>query len=207
MVNSPKPGYYSSHPDKSFEYTLLQTAKDTDISKANSAKTRLLADNEGFLKSVITKWIQPGSYINFEDLLQESKLSFLAAIENYDFQYDVSIRSYARYYLLDLQKRYFRKSRFIEFEDSHLPGSYTIKDPEFKTFDLKSMLNKAIQCLTAVEQQVIRLHFFKGLRKRQIAKQRCCSEARISQIVKKALPKMKTWLQERGIEPNVLELN
>lgn len=207
MVNPPKPGYYNSHPDKFREYILLQIAKDTDIPKANHAKTRLLVENEGFLKSEIAKWIQPGSYIDFEDLLEEARLSFLAAIDNYNLQHDVSIRSYARYYLLDLQKRYFRKSRYVELKDSHLAGSYIMKDPEFRTFNLKAMLNKAILCLTTVEQQVIRLHFFKGLRKRQIAKQRGCSEARISQIVQKALPKLKGWLQKRGIEPGILELN
>jgi len=207
MVNLPKPGYYSSHPDRFNEYELLHVAKDSDITIANRAKARLLAMNEGYLKSVINKWVLPDSHIDFQDLLEEARISFLSAIENYDLQYDVSIRSYARYYLLELQKTYFRKSPYVELEDSHLAGPYTMENTQFRIFNLRSILDQAIQNLTTVEQQVIQLHYFKGLRKRQIAKQRGCSEARISQIVRKALPKMKKWLQQRGIEPSILELN
>lgn len=207
-MKTKKPGYYTTHPEKSKELQLLRIAKGQDNLLATTAKDQLIIRNEGFLRSTIQKWIGSESFVDFEYLLQESRIEFFNAIQNYDLKHDVSIRSYASFFLKDLQRRTFKKNKFVELKDEHIRDFVLPPNIDFKDFDLKKELLSAIKkSLTVIEQEVILLHFFQGCRKREIAFQRHCSEARICNIVKAALPKLKTYLTKIGIVPSFLDLN
>lgn len=207
MVKPPNPGYYASHPDKFREFILLQLAKDPDINKANKAKTRLLVENLGYLKYTIGEWISPGSHYDYEELLQDAKLAFLEAVDKYDISRDISIRTYARYYLLSLQRKFFKKSVYVELEDKHLEETCFQPDDGSAYADLRTTLQEAIGHLTNAEQEVINLHFFSGLKSRVVAIQRGCSEARVSTLLKSGLQKLKHYLMSKGIQPGMLNFN
>jgi len=207
MVYPPKSGYYISRPEKFKELLLLKVAKSSDSRKANAAKTSLILQNEGFLKSTIAKWIPKYSHHNFDSLLEEARIAFLTAVNNYNLNRDISIRTYARYHLLDLKRRFFKKSRYEELAAFHLEGDYEIRDFDQNNIDLRQILLSAIITLTPTEQQVINLHFFQGMKKCEVAKLRGCSEARICTIVKEALPKLRTHLKQSGIIPGNFNFN
>lgn len=208
MVFKPKSGYYASHPGKSNEYYLLQLTKQRNSSQAQAAKNQLILQNEGFLKSFIQLWIEKRGYIDFNYVLSEARIAFLSAIDAYDLSKDVSIRTYARFYLLELKKQIFKKNELVELKTEHCTATSSVPNPDFKNFDLKASIIAAIEsCLSNVEQEVIYMHFFKGLKQRQIAQFRCCSEARISAIIKTALPKLRAHLIDINITPWFLEWN
>jgi RNA polymerase sigma factor (sigma-70 family) len=208
MVNAPKPGYYASHPEKSNELFLLQMSRCSHPEQSRAAKNQLIKQNEGFLKSIIRKWIPEKSCIDSHNLLEEARIAFLNAIEKYDLTRDVSIRSYAYFHLMELRRQFFKPNKFSELKEEHCGETFFLQNPDFKNFDLEKIILTAMKKkLTTVEQEVIYMHFFEGHKKRQIALQRRCSEARICNIVKNALPKLKVHLLNIGIVPGFLELN
>lgn len=208
MVNNPKPGYYASHPTKSNEFYLLQLSKQGNAAQAQAAKNQLILQNEGFIKSFIHDWVNEGEFLDFNYLIQEARIAFLSAIECYDLTKDVSLRTYAKYYLLELKRQVFKKSKIVELKNEYCIDTCTIHNPDFKNFDLKNAIIAAVEnCLSPVEQEVVYMHFFEGMKQKQIAKTRNCSEARISTILKTSFPKLKSYLINLGIAPWVLELN
>lgn len=208
MDNKSNPGYYASHPEKSNELFLLRAAKAGNTLQARAAKNQLIIDNEGFLRSTIQEWLGIKSHVDFETLLEEARITFLNAIENFDLKQDVSIRTYAIYHLKELRRQTFKKSKFVELKEEHTGEPVYIPNPDFKNFDLKKIILTAIEkTLTTLEQEIIYLHFFEGVKKRQIALERHVSEQRIGNIVKTALPKLKVYLLAMGIIPGFLELN
>ncbi len=207
MVEPSKPGYYASHPTKYGEYVLLQVAKDPDTIKANKAKNKLLKDNEAFLTFFIGDWLEPETQYLFPELLQDARLAFLLAIDKYDLSRDVSIRTVAKFYLLKMREKFFKKLPFTELKEIHLQEECFMPDPDITYGDLRVTLSEAITCLTPTEQVVIHLHFFDGLKSRAIAAIRGISEARVSVLIKSALQKLKIYLVGRGIEPGMFNFN
>ena len=210
MSQLTNPGYYQSHPEKNDEFTLLQVAKGSNTEKALEARELLIKKNEGFLKSAVLKWFNKDSGIDFDDLLQEVRLAFLAAIDNYCISKKVSIRTYAKYYLRELKRQTLKKKKkgYVEFEEDLHGDIMYLPNPDFVNLDLKSTLLRAMNaCLTTVEKEVINLFYFKGLKQRQIASLRHCSETRISFVRVNAINKLKMQLTTMGIIPGFLELN
>lgn len=208
MIKKSKPGYYSTHPQKSTELFLLRTAQGENSLQARAAKNQIILNNERFLRATISQWIGPNSSVDFDFVLQEARISFLHAIEKYDLNRDVSIRTYAKFHLMELRRSIFKASKFIELKDEHCIEKCFLDNPDFKDFDLNKTIRPIIEReLTALERDVIIMLYFDGLKKRQIAILRQCSEARICNIVKSALPKLKHYLSSIGIVPGFLELN
>ncbi|MEO8108877.1 MAG: sigma-70 family RNA polymerase sigma factor [Ginsengibacter sp.] len=208
MDKQSKPGYYIFHPEKGNELFLLRAAKASDKLHARAAKNQLIIDNEGFLRATIQEWVGLKSFIDFDYLLEEARISFFTAIEKYDLNQDVSIRTYAKFHLMELRRQTFRPTKFTEFKKEYCGETFFLPNPDFKNFDLKAIVMTALEkALTILEQEVIYMHFFEGYKKRQIALQRQCSEARVCTIVKNALPKLKVYLLSIGIVPGFLELN
>jgi RNA polymerase sigma factor (sigma-70 family) len=210
MDKQSRPGYYASHPEKSNELFLLRAVKAGNTLHARAAKNQLIIDNEGFLCAIVQEWLGQKSFVDFETLLEEARIAFLNAIESYDLNRDVSIRTYAIYYLKELRRQAFKKTKFVELkeEDEYADKPVYIPNLDFRNFDLKKAILTAIEkALTTLEQEIIYLHFFERVKKRQIALQRNVSEQRIGSIVKTALPKLKVCLLEMGISPGFLELN
>jgi RNA polymerase sigma factor (sigma-70 family) len=202
-----KAGYYASHPEKFYEYTLLQLSKDTDIVKANRAKERLLAENEGFLMHFIGDWVRSERRFLLSELLHEARLAFLDAVNNYDLSRDLSIRTFSRYHLLKVKANFFKKQFFEEIKEEHPNEVCFQSELGDEYIDLRDMFNEAIEHLSLAEQEVIRLHFFSGLKNRDIAARRDCSEARISALMKGALKKLKKFLMARGVKPGFFDIN
>lgn len=207
MVEPSRPGYYASHPNKFGEFILLQVAKDTDPVRANKAKDKLLKDNEPFLKYFIADWITPRSQYLFSELLQGARHAFLIAVEKYDLSRDVSIRTIAKYYLLKLKETLFKKSPYVDLQEVHLKEECFQPEIGVVYGDLRDTLNEAIIQLSPVEQAVIKLHFFDGLKSRAIASSRGISEARVSAIIKSGLQKLKVYLISKGIQPGMFNFN
>ena len=208
MVNVPKPGYYASHPEKSNELFLLQMSRCGNPEQSRAAKNQLIKQNEGFLISTVQKWLPEKSFIDFDNLLGEARIGFLNAIEKYDLKRDVSIRSYANFHLMELRRQFFKPNKFSELKEEHCEETFFLQNPDFKNFNLEKIILTAMEKeLTTVEHEVIHMHFFEGHKKRQIALQRQCSEARVCTIVKNALPKLNVYLLSIGIIPGFLELN
>jgi RNA polymerase sigma factor (sigma-70 family) len=203
-----KAGYYATHPDKQEELRLLQHAKSQDSETARSAADSLLRTNEGFLKTTVWQWSQLGIEFNFDEVLAEAYEAFYKSILHFDLSHGVSIRTYSRYHLLEVRKRLQHQWRWVEFKPTHYTESCTIELPKFIVFNLSKILSDALDvCLTLIEREVIYLHYIKGMKKRMIANHRSCSEARISTIVKNALPKLRSWLVNHGIESAFFEQN
>lgn len=208
MAKEPKPGYYATRPEKINELALLQLTKNLDAEVARQAKNRLIIDNEGFLRNFVAKKGLKGLAIDFEYLLEEARLAFLTAIEHYDLKKDVSIRTYARYYLLGMFKKMSREKKYTELDEEGHSELTFILNPDFRSLNLRELLFQALEkTLTVTEIDVVCLYFFEGLKKRKIARLRKCSEVRIGNIVKKALPKLKVYLTSIGVTPGFLELN
>lgn len=201
-------GYYATRPDKWGELRLLQFAKATNFEQARAAQNQLIRNNEGFLRDTVANWIGKNSHVDFGTVLQDARVAFLAAIEQYDLGKDVSIRSYARYHLLEVRRQTFKKSAEVELPEDFIGGSYILNNPDFQNFNLLPIVEQAINAvLSDSEAEIITLHFFKGMRKRAIANQRGVSATWISAIIKAALLKLKSYLADLGIKPGFLELN
>ncbi len=195
-----KPGYYASHPHKRKEFYLLQLAKGKDPETARNAANSLIIGNEGYLKNTLLKWSEKGYEFDFDELYGEAMIAFYQAIVHYDPDQDVSIRTYSRFFLLKLRRRFFRKRRWIEFKPEHIPDTTEIEFKEGQELNLTETLYDAINtCLTPVEKEVIVLHFIKKLTRRRIGNLRGCSERRIGIVITNALPKLKSYLQQRGV--------
>lgn len=207
MVEPSKPGYYASHPTKYGEYILLQVAKDTDATRANKARHKLVKDNEPFLTFFIGFWLEPENLYLFPELMQEARLAFLKAIDKYDLTRDVSIRTVAKYYLLKMRETFFKKTPFTELKETHLKEEFFLPDPDVIYTNLRVTLTEGVTHLTVTEQAVIQLHFFQGMRSRAIAAARGISEARVSAIIKSSLQKLKVYLVGKGVEPGMFNFN
>lgn len=74
---------------------------------------------------------------------------------------------------------------------------YTFTLPEDKVLqdDLKNKLYLAIQSLSDREQQIVKLYYFENLTMKEIGKIMDVSEGRASQLHKRAITKMKSYLQ------------
>jgi RNA polymerase sigma factor (sigma-70 family) len=208
-MNVLRPGYYASHPNKHNEFQLLLLTKDQNPEASRAAAHSLIIGNQGFLKNTLLKWSNKGYKFNFDELYGEAMIAFYQAILHYDISQDVSIRSYARFYLLKLQRRFFRKSREIEFQPEHYRATTeTTLELRGEELSLSEVLTEAITvCLTEVEKDVIVLYFIKKLNKRTIAQLRGCSERRVGIIISNALPKLRYHLQKRGVSPSLFVTN
>lgn len=210
MLDQPKRGYYATHSKKNEERQLLYLAQHGDAEESRWAKSTLILDNERFLRKMIQPWLPYLPWIYPDDLIQDARLAFLAAIDKYDLSRDVSIRAYAKYYLLELRRTNFRKPKY---RTNPLPENYEgsihmIPRRDFQPFDLREILIDAgHQALTTREREVIFLHFFMGMKQRDIALRNRCSPARISTLVKEALCKLKRELDRKGISLDLLEQN
>jgi RNA polymerase sigma factor (sigma-70 family) len=208
MDQNPKAGYYSSRPEKHSELLLLHAAQSTDLRQARSAKNQLIINNEGFLRATIKQWfgLKPSAY--FDYLLEEARILFLSAIENFDLNRDVSLRAYARYHLKELKRIVSKPNKFVELKDEHIDKMFFKANLRFENFDLRKTILSAIEnSLTPVEKEVITKHFLQGVKRKRIASQRRCSEARICVIIKTALPKLKNFLKNIGVDPEFFEFN
>src|SRR5687768_2063545 len=105
MINKSGRGYYATHQSKSSELSLLQAAKSENALTARLAKNQLIKDNEGFLRDMTCKLLGKNSFMDFESTLQDTRRAFLAAIENYNLSFDVSIRAYAKFHLMQLRRK------------------------------------------------------------------------------------------------------
>lgn len=210
MLNQPGKGYYATHPEKSEERQLLYLAQNGDTEESRLAKSELILGNERFLRKMIQPWLAGSFWIQPDHLLQEARLAFLEAIEKYDLSKDVSIRFYARFYLLELRRTSFRENKY---RPNPLPEDFegsTSMAPrlDFQAFDLREILIDASrQALTIREREVIFLHFFMGMKQKDIALRKRCSAARISMLVREALDKLRLELDKNGISLDVSEQN
>lgn len=205
----PNEGYYVTHPEKSHEFNLLLLTKSTDAVEAQLAKNRLIVDNEGFLRSFVQKWIIKNSPYDIEFLLQEARIAFMYAIDDFDLHYGTSIRTFARYRLLDLRESLFEKKSIL-YSIDELEEILSVEPmvEEFVPFNLRNELEEAFKAvLTPLEAEVVYLHFLEGLKMKNIAMARRCSAGRISVIIQNALPKLKSYLKSKGISTGILELN
>jgi RNA polymerase sigma factor (sigma-70 family) len=210
MLNQPKRGYYASRPEKCEERQLLYLAQHGDTEESRCAKSLLIIGNERFLRKMIQPWLPGLPWIQPDALMQDARLAFLAAINKYDLSKDVSIRVYAKFYLLELRRTNYRKSKY---RHNPLPEDYggrtnMIPRLDFQPFDLREILvNAGHEALTTREKDVIFLHFFMGMKQKDIASRNKCSPARISSLVKEALGKLKRELVRKGISLDLLEQN
>jgi RNA polymerase sigma factor (sigma-70 family) len=201
-------GYYKTHPEKFSEFLQLQLAKSSDFEVSRSAANTLLIDNEGFLKSTLNHWVELGDRFDFDEMLAEAREAFWKAIKQYDLKFDVSIRGYARYHLMEVRKQNFKNMQWVEFKPEHEERTCTINLSRLDNLNLSSILYEAMDnCLTPIEKEVVELFYLSGIKQRKIAILRDCSEARVSQIVKTSLPKLRTYLNARGIEPSLFQEN
>lgn len=196
-----KPGYYATHPHKHHELSLLHLVLGPDRELAREAAQSLIVDNKGFLKNTLLDWSKKGYKFDFDELLREAMTTFYEAILRYDTSKDISIRTYARYHLLKLRDRFFSKQSWKALQPEH-DGSFEVRlFSNEEDFHLASSLSQAVeQCLTPVEKEVIYLYFFKGLTKRKVGQVRGCSERRIGVVIDTALPKLKSFLLNKGID-------
>ena len=208
MAKPSKPGYYASHPRKFAEHLLLQESKNPDNVKANQAKGNLLVQNEGFIIRATHTWLnsQP-SYLH-TSILQDARLAFLKAIENYDLSRDISIRTFARYHLMKVREKTFKKRKLYEELHEHYADEVAFY-PNYNTIyrDIREIIREAISQLTVAEREVIEFRYYKGHTGREISTFRGCSEARISALTKSALRKLKITLVEKGVKPGFFDEN
>ncbi len=204
----PKPGYYASHPKKRREYLLLQAAKDSDLAKANQAKNDLLVQNEEFLLYSICGWLNPQTSFLQSLILQDARLAFLDAIQNYDLSRDISIRTFAGYYLKKVREKLFKKKRLFDELNEQYAKEVCFQPKIAEGYrDVREVFKEAITKLTRSEQEVIHLRFYQGIKGRVISNRRGCSEARVSILIKTALRKLKISLTIKGIKPGFFDLN
>lgn len=207
MDEKSQPGYYASHPKKSSEFLLLQQIKSSNVEIAAKAKNKLLKDNEPFLISFIGNWLPPESRYLFPELLQGARLAFLKALDRYNPIRDISIRAFAKFFLLKLKDSFFKKISWIELTEFHLQEECLQPEIGLHYTDLRAILKEAISHLSSMEQLSIQLHFFCGMKGREIAIQRGISEPRVSALLKSGLQKMKEYLVSKGIKPGAFNFN
>ncbi|HTE28937.1 MAG TPA: sigma-70 family RNA polymerase sigma factor [Chryseolinea sp.] len=208
MKNVPKSGYYAQ-PGKGHEFNLLLLSKSTDAEESRRATNQLILENEKFLKSSIRTWVVSTPY-HLDYVLQEARLALYKAIQNFDLHKGFSLRTYAKFHLLKLKTTLIEEVKFQErfspIDDINVFDAS--EGPQFESFSLSANLDEAFSSvLTKTESEVIYLHFFEKLKLKSIAKARKCSPARISTVIKNALPKLKIFLLARGISPGIFELN
>lgn len=205
----PQSGYYATlDADRVQEYSLLVQSKNSNIRLANRAKVELIDRNMRFLSKQVWSWVQGNPAIDFKETMFNARVAFLDAINKFDISKGVSIRAFAFYYLKKLQREtFYVKEQPIEINETH-GGHEHMPDPDFKNFSLRGSICQAFdEVLTLTEQQVMQAHYFDGKSQKTIATERGISEARISTIIKTALPKLKKYLQARGVSPGFLNLN
>ena len=209
MTVLPQSGYYATQEaGRVQEYSLLVQSQSSNIRLANRAKVELIDRNMRFLSKQVWSWIQGNPAIDFKETMFNARVAFLDAINKFDITKGVSIRAFAFFYLKKLQREtFYVKEQPIEVNENHC-GYENMPDPDFKNFSLRGALCQAFdEALTLTEQQVMQSHFFNGKSQKAVAIARGISEARVSTIIKTALPKLKKHLQSRGINPIFLNLN
>lgn len=208
MAAPSKLGYYASHPKKYSEYLLLQKAKDPDIVKANQAKGDLLFQNEGFLLRAIHSWLKPQTSYLHSLILQDARLAFLKAIENYDLSRDISIRTFARYHLMKVREGLFKKKQLHEELHEQYTDEVTFQPKMKEEYrDIREVFRNAINLLNSSQREVIQLRFYHGIKGREISILRGCSEARVSFLIKSALQELKVSLVTKEIQPGFFDFN
>ena len=209
MTVLPQSGYYATQEaGRVQEYSLLIQSQSSNIRLANRAKVELIDRNMRFLSKQVWSWIQGNPAIDFKETMFNARVVFLDAINKFDITKGVSIRAFAFFYLKKLQREtFYVKEQPIEITEE-LCGYENMPDPDFTNFSLRVSLCQAFDAvLTLTEQQVLQAHYFEGNSQKAVAVERCISEARVSTIIKIALPKLKKHLLARGINPGFLQLN
>jgi RNA polymerase sigma factor (sigma-70 family) len=208
MKNMRKTGYYA-RPEKNHEFHLLLLSKSSDFIEAQRAKNKLIQENERFLISFVKGWITKDSPYDLDYLLQEARIAFFNAIERFDLHKGKSIRTYARFHLIKLKETLFEEPILCSIDNISFEEEVMLSlSHSFENFDLRLELISAInEALTKVESEVVYLYFFEGRKMLDIANLRCCSKSRISNIIRIAMPKLKSYLISIGIAPGLFEMN
>jgi RNA polymerase sigma factor (sigma-70 family) len=209
MTVLPQSGYYATQEaDRVQEYSLLVQSQSSNTRLANRAKVELIDRNMRFLSKQVWSWVQGNPAIDFKETMFNARVAFLDAINRFDITKGVSIRAFAFFYLKKLRREtFYVKEQPIEITEE-LGGYENMSDPDFSNFSLRGSLCQAFDAvLTLTEQQVLQAHYFEGNSQKTVALVRCISEARVSTIIKIALPKLRKYLQARGINPGFLQLN
>lgn len=154
------------------------------------------------------------SFIDFDDAVQDGLLGLMKAVEDFDSLRPVSFKSYAYKIIkrsitqgaVSLKEyKYNRKEGFYEpiilLSSIDDEVDTEIVDPKknglqtmiFK--ENKKSLQSAINILSREEQDVIRLKYFSGMKLKEISLLKEVTSARISQIHKKALEKMREEME------------
>lgn len=211
-------GYYSARPKKSAEFSLLVDTKSADPSKVKNALCKLVDENQPFLKKFISGWItKDDPTYTYDELLQDARLAFMRAALAYDLNSGVSIRSYSKYYLLQLRRKFFKTYRKsstelcdpIRLEDVLKEKAIDIHSlSAMRRLELSSLLQNAMKVvLTKVQTEILTAHYIDGRQIKTIARRRGCTERSIRKAIQIALPKLRTYLAKQGIVPGFLELN
>ena len=142
-----------------------------------------------------------------DDLISEAQSAFVEAVEQFDLDKGAKLSTFAYRIISTTVRRCVKEwstsiscsleDRYEDFNDN---ATYTAPSPFYDSYKQQeaelSILKAGIESLTHIEQEAIKLSFWKGLKGKEIGKLLSVSPARISTALKSARKKLKVFLIE-----------
>lgn len=164
-----------------------------------AVKEKILKSFEPLLKKCCSLYVKNSS--DFDDVMQEGRITILKCIKNYDVNSNVPFEAYVKRAVLNSIREYARKIKehisldedlTEDGEDLYkiIPSEVDIENERIKREDIKRLYN-AINNLSPKQREVILEHFFNGKSMVEIANNRRCHYMSVVRLKDRAIEKLK----------------